>query len=344
MSQGFLSPPDRAYFRTMMRRQINSAVHRRMNTLLLLDDGLCISEVARVLYLDEGTVRAHQGLYLTEGRGGVERLDYAGGQPLLTPDELAVLKSHVREQLYMSAKAVAAWVRERFAVEYTANAMTKLLKRLGFVYKLPKRVPAKASAQVQSEFLAQTLDPLLKAASDDGSPVYFVDATHAAYDAHAACGWMLRGETRELKANHGRVRINVNGALNAATCALIYRQEELVTSTAMIALFQDLEAAHPAVSRITVILDNARYNRSKELRHWLETSRIKLVYLPPYAPNLNLIERFWGFLKKTIIWNRYHPTFVEFKDAIERFLQNIGSCRDDLQVLLSHRFHLIGNS
>jgi transposase len=344
MSKDFLSSADRAYFRTMMRRQINSAVHRRMNTLLLLDAGWSVAQVAAALFLDEGTVRAHQGLYQTEGRRGVERLEYAGGQPLLTPDELAVLKAQVSKELYLSAKAVAAWVRERFAVEYTANAMTKLLKRLGFVYKLPKRVPAKASAEAQSEFLAKTLDPLLKAASDDGSPVYFVDATHAAYDAHAACGWILRGETRELKANHGRVRINVNGALNAATCALIHRQEELITSAAMIALFRDLEAAHPAVPEITVILDNARYNRSKELREWLETSRIKLVYLPPYAPNLNLIERFWGFLKKNVIWNRYYPTFAEFKDAIEKFLQNIGSYRDDLQTLLSHRFHLIGNS
>jgi transposase len=343
MGKDFLSSADRAYFRTMMRRQINSAVHRRMNTLLLLDAGWSVSKVADALFLDEGTVRAHQGLYLTQGRQGVERLDYAGGQPLLKPAELAVLKSHVSGQLYMSAKAVAAWVGERFAVDYTANAMTKLLKRLGFVYKLPKRVPAKASARTQADFLAETLDPLLKAASDDGKPVYFVDATHAAYDAHAACGWILRGQTRELKANHGRVRINVNGALNAATCALIHRQEEQITSAAMIALFQDLETAHPAAAEIAVVLDNARYNRSKEVREWLETSRIKVVYLPPYAPNLNLIERFWGFLKKNVIWNHYYPTFAEFKDAIEKFLQNIGSYRDDLQTLLSHRFHLIGN-
>lgn len=108
MSKGFLSSADRAYFRTMMRRQINSAVHRRMNTLLLLDAGWSVAQVAEALFLDEGTVRGHQGLYLTAGRAGVERLDYAGCQPLLTPDELTALKSHVSEQLYMSAKAVAA--------------------------------------------------------------------------------------------------------------------------------------------------------------------------------------------------------------------------------------------
>jgi transposase len=344
MSELVLSHADRVYFRAMMRRQINSAVHRRMNTLLLLDAGWSVSQVATALFLDEGTVRAHRSLYQKEGREGIERLEYAGCQPLLSAEELSILTAHVSQELYLSAKAVARWVRDRFAVEYTANAMTKVLKRLGFVYKLPKRVPAKASAAEQSAFLTQTLEPLLNAASDGKVPVYFVDATHAAYDAHAAYGWILRGQTRELKANHGRVRINVNGALNAATGTLIYRQEELITSAAMIALFQDLEAAHPESAGITVVLDNARYNRSNELREWLKTSRINLVYLPPYAPNLNLIERFWGFLKKNVIWNHYYPTFAEFKNAIERFLQNIGSYRDDLQTLLSHRFHLIGNS
>lgn len=55
MSKGFLSSADRAYFRTMMRRQINSAVHRRMNTLLLLDAGWSVAQVAAALFLDEGT-------------------------------------------------------------------------------------------------------------------------------------------------------------------------------------------------------------------------------------------------------------------------------------------------
>jgi DNA-binding NarL/FixJ family response regulator len=70
MSKGFLSSADRAYFRTMMRRQINSAVHRRMNTLLLLDAGWSVAQVAEALFVDGGTVRGHQGLYLTEGRAG----------------------------------------------------------------------------------------------------------------------------------------------------------------------------------------------------------------------------------------------------------------------------------
>jgi hypothetical protein len=153
----------------------------------------------------------------------------------------------------------------------------------------------------------------------------------------------LHGETRQLKANHGRVRINVNGALNAVTCALIHRQEELITSTVMIALFRDVEAAYPTSPEITVILDNTRYNRSKVLQVWLTTRRIRPVYLPP-TPQSQSDRTLLGFLKKTVIWNRYYQTFAEFKSGIEGFFHSIGSYRDDLQPLPTHRFHLIGNS
>jgi transposase len=265
MSKGLLTPEDRHYFRQMMRRQINSAVHRRMNTLLLLDDGWSVSRVAAALFLDEKTVRMHEALYRSDGRDGVERLAYVGSSPHLTEPQLQALKSELKATLYMNAKAVAAWIRKEFSVEYTPNATAKLLKRLGFVYKLPKRVPAKASEDVQRTFVEQTLQPLLDKASE-ATPVYFVDATHAAYDAHAACGWIPRGETRELKANHGRVRVNINGALNAVTQEVIYRQDQKITATAMISLFSAVEEAHPEASEITVILDNATYNRAKDLR------------------------------------------------------------------------------
>ncbi|WP_143270964.1 MULTISPECIES: helix-turn-helix domain-containing protein [unclassified Azospirillum] len=95
MSELVLSQADRVYFRAMMRRQINSAIHRWMNTLLLLDAGWSVSQVATALFLDEGTVRAHRSLYHKEGREGIERLEYAGCQPLLSSEELPILTAHV---------------------------------------------------------------------------------------------------------------------------------------------------------------------------------------------------------------------------------------------------------
>jgi transposase len=247
-----------------MRHLTPSPVHRRMNALLLLDDGWSAERVAGVLFIDAETVREHRRLYQLAGVAGVERLKFEGSEPALSPEQLKTLEAELDATLYASAKEICAFVRRNFAVSYTPHAMAKLLKRQGFVYKKPKCVPAKANEQAQRTFVAQTLGPLMAQASDT-TPLYFVDGTHPSYTAHAAYGWIRKGETRELKSNHGRTNININGALSWPGRDVVHRQTGRITSAEMILLFEDLQARHPAASAIRVVLDNARYNQSKEI-------------------------------------------------------------------------------
>jgi transposase len=304
MSGLILSPEDRAHLLLMMRRQTPSPVHRRMNSLLLLDDGLSSEQIAKVLFIDAETVREHLRLYRSSGVTGIERLKYEGSEPALTEQQLAALGAELDSRLYMTAKAVCAFVQRTFNVDYTPHAMAKVLKRLGFVYKMPKKVPAKANEDVQRTFVEEVLGPLMKAANDD-TPLYFSDGTHPSYTAHAAYGWIRKGETRELKSNHGRTNVSINGALSWPGREFVHRQTGRITSAEMILLFKDLEARHPTASAIRVVLDNARYNHSKELKAWLarDDCRIEVIYLPAYAPNLNLIERFWWLFKKSYLLN-----------------------------------------
>ena len=133
MSGLILSPEDRTHLLLMMRRQTPSPVHRRMNALLLLDDGLSAEQIARVLFIDAETVREHLRLYRLSGVTGIERLKYEGAAPALGQEQLAALGAELDSRLYMTAKAVCAFVRRSFDVDYTPHAMAKLLKRLGFV-------------------------------------------------------------------------------------------------------------------------------------------------------------------------------------------------------------------
>src|SRR5580692_9743440 len=83
MSGAILTAEDRAHLLRMMRRQTPSPVHRRMNALLLLDDGWAVERVAVALFIDAETVREHRRLYQTSGIAGVERLTYEGSEPAL---------------------------------------------------------------------------------------------------------------------------------------------------------------------------------------------------------------------------------------------------------------------
>jgi transposase len=314
-----------------------------MNALLLLDDGWAAERVVEVLFIDAETVREHRRLYQTAGTAGVADLKYQGSEPALTVEQCQTLEAELDSQLYPTAKAICAFVQRRFAVAYTPHAMAKLLKRLGFVYKMPKCVPAKANEDAQRTFVAEVLGPLMAQANND-NPLYFVDGTHPSYTAHAAHGWIRKGQTRELRSNHGRTNININGALSWPGREFVHRQTGRITSAEMILLFEDLQARHPTASAIRVVLDNARYNHSKEVKAWLgcDDCRVELVYLPPYAPNLNLIERFWWLFKKATIYNAYFPTFAEFKTAVETFFANLDNYRSEISRLITDQFHFIG--
>ena len=264
---------------------------------------------------------------------------YVGRRSPLDAAQQAALSAWIAASVPQTAKEACAFVRASFAVDYTPHAMAKLLLRLGFVYKKPKCVPAKADAAVQQAFLDATLKPLMDAAGPeaplyfvDATHPYFVDATHPSYTGRPAHGWQRKGKTHELKSNHGRTRLNINGALSWPARELVHREEDLITSAAMIRLFDDLLARHPGTGPITVVLDNARYNHSRELKAYLArpNCRLKLVYLPSYAPNLNLIERFWHFMKRKVLFNKAYGKFAPFRQAFADFFHNLPTYAADL--------------
>lgn len=343
MSGVILFPADRAHLLRRMRQHTNSAVHRRMNVLLLLDDGWTAERIAEALYIDAETVREHRRRYEKDGVAGIERLSYQGGESDLTAEQRTTLKAELDRRVYLSAKQICGFVLERFGVSYTANAMSKLLGRLGYVYKKPMKVPAKADAAAQQRFVQETLAPLMASASPE-TPLYFADGMHPAYTAHPAYGWMRKGETRELPSNHGRTNININGALRWPERTLVWRPAEKITSAAMIELFDQLQDDHPTSTAIRVVIDNARYNHSTEIKEYLARPgcRIELIYLPSYAPNLNLIERLWRFVKKQALWNRYYPTFAEFRGALVDLLDNIAVHATEIASLITGKFNFIG--
>lgn len=157
-----------------------------------------------------------------------------------------------------------------------------------------------------------------------------------------AYGWVKRGQDKLVKSNSGRQRININGALNAETLEVVIRTDDRINAQSTLKLFETLEKKHPNADSIFITLDNARYYKNKLVSVYLETSKIKLLFLPSYSPNLNLIERLWKFMRKTILYNQYYEKFLEFETAIMQFFADIAQYSNKLSTLLTHNFQVIG--
>ena len=127
---------------------------------------------------------------------------------------------------------------------------------------------------------------------------------------------------------------------------MVIREEDTINEEATIRLFQDIEAAHPDADTIYRIADNARYYRAKDVQLDVAESKIELIFLPPYAPNLNLIERLWKFFHRHVLYNRYYEKRADFQAAIRAFFKDInaGEYAAELQSLLAENFQIIGDT
>ena len=253
---------------------------------------------------------------------------------------LAELDAHLQQELHSSAASVARWVKARFGVNYTDSGMTALLHRLGYRYKKPKLLPGKAPApEVQEDFVASYKK--LKENKGEHDAILFMDATHPQHNPVLSGGWIKRGRCFPLKSNTGRRRLNINGVVDVETMHAVIRYDDTIDAASTIALFEQIEATYPKAATITIFCDNARYYRSKAVRAYLEHSRINLQFLPPYAPNLNLIERFWKFFKRQVLYNRYYETFADYKAACKQFFADLDSYAEQLRSLLTENFEII---
>lgn len=335
----FLTRAERDSLTALHKRERDKRICDRIKAILLLDNGWSYDKVAKALLLDSGTIRRYYSIYFKEGKDALLNLNYSGRVSELSKDQLNQLQAYVEENTPSASSQVVNYVKENFGIEYTISAIIAILHKLGFTYKKPKLVPGKADAKAQEAFLDEL--ETLKSELDKNDEIIYMDGVHPQHNSKPSYGWIKKGVEKTLRANTGRQRININGALNADNLDVTIKIDDAVNAQSTIELFRKLEEKYPKANRIVVICDNARYYRSKIVKEYVEKSRIELKFLPPYAPNLNLIERLWRFMNKKIRDNKYYEKFHEFRSAIYGFFEKIPDYHEELSRLLTWKFRVV---
>ena len=335
----FLIKSERNFLETLQRGERDKRISDRIRVILLLDKKWSYENIAQALFLDRSTVQRYYEEYGNKEKKEFLTLNYAGRNCKLNGEALKEVKNYVEETTPTTGQEVVEYLKQNHGVEYTVSGVISLLHRLNFVYKKPKLQPGKANGEAQKEFIEQLKKEEEKL--DSSSKVLYIDGVHPQHNSKAAYGWIQKGKEKILKANSGRKRLNINGALDPEAAEVMIDVTESVNSESTIRLFQQVEKRYPEATKIIMIADNAKYHKSKSVKDYLENSRIELRFLPPYSPNLNLIERFWRFLNKKVRNNRYYEKFCEFKEAILNFFKNIHLHKRELRSLLVKNFNII---
>jgi transposase len=182
-------------------------------------------------------------------------------------------------------------------------------------------VPAKANPDEQAAYLHDKLRPRLKEGQRGQRTVLFVDAAHFLFGPFVGYLWCL--VRLFIPAPSGRKRYNVLAALDAMTHQVIRVSNHAYIKAESVGNLLRQIAAAGLRRPITVVLDNARYQRCAVVQALARSLKIELLFLPSYSPNLNLIERVWKFVKKECLAARCLEGYEAFTAAIDECLNNL---------------------
>jgi transposase len=313
----------------------HSYVRLKAFALLLINYQIPIKKILKILNICENTLRSYYKNYLETGIDTIKSINFNKPQSKLSSFEEEI-KKYVKESPPATIKQACSEIEKLTGIQLKKTQMRSYLKSIGVKCRKVAGIPAKANIEKQKQFLEQELQPIIDEARDGQCVLFFVDSAHFVQGSFLGYLWSFC--RMFVKTPSGRNRYNVLGALNAITKELItVSNDTYITSTQVCELLHLL--AKNTTLPIVVVLDNARYQRCDLVMKLAKELNIELLFLPPYSPNLNLIERLWKFIKKECLNSKYYETFQSFKTAIKSFLCNMHKeHKDALNSLLTLSF------
>ena len=339
--KNFLSQERRTELEKLQRNTSNDKkLYVKVTVLLGLDSGHSAESLSSLLGISLSLVYHYHSVYKEKGLSHYLLFHYQGSSSYLTDRQLELLSTELETKLYATSQQICEWIYENFSIYYTTKGLIPLLHRLGFSYKKTKAVPAKADKEKQEQFLAEMLAKI-EGLDSENEVFLFADAVHPEWNTRSNYGWIRTGKEFEVKSVSGRKRIHLTGAVNVEAPSDIHiKESDTVNSDTVRDFLDQLEDAYPEKSKIYLVLDQASYFKSYLVQDWTYDSKIELIYLPTYSPNLNLIERLWKFMRKKVIDYNYYDTFEKFRTNVLAFFKYIDDYIDELETLLVPDFHV----
>lgn len=136
--------------------------------------------------------------------------------------------------------------------------------------------------------------------------------------------WFAKGKQRIIKTTGKHRGVKLLATLDYGEGKIVWKEDEQYNAEAFLSFLQQIVTAYPS-GKIVMILDNARIHHAKLLGSFLAEHevRLQLVFLPPYSPQLNIVEGLWKWMKSDVINNVFYHTTAEIRKNVKTFMDNI---------------------
>lgn len=143
------------------------------------------------------------------------------------------------------------------------------------------------------------------------------------YQALAAT-WFLKGQQKRIPTYGQHRGSKLMGTIDYETGEIYIEDHEQYDAGVFLTFLENIIAKYPE-GKTVMVLDNARIHHAKLIQPFLmeHADQLELVFLPPYSPQLNIIEGLWGWMKKSVIYNVFFETVDEIRTAVKGFTDEI---------------------
>jgi transposase len=144
--------------------------------------------------------------------------------------------------------------------------------------------------------------------------------------------WFPKGQQKIIP-TYGKHRgAKLIGTLDYEAGEIYWEEHAQYDAQVFLSFLKNIVAKYPQ-GKTVMILDNARIHHAKLIQPFLQEHRkqLELVFLPPYSPQLNIIEGLWAWLKKSVIYNVFFSTIDEIRLAVKTFIQEIS--KNPMQII-----------
>jgi transposase len=314
----------------------------RFVALLMLAEEMAITVVARVVGKSVPTLERWGAQYLHKGLESLHSFNYTAKQTTLTSVQIAQMVAWVKQTHPATVKQVKAYIAEHFRVTYAVETVRVLLRKQGLRRLLPPTQPGHPPTVAAQHELVATYEQL-KAERTPGTPLLFLEGMHLVHQVQRGYCWGDPADPPVLPTNTGRKRLNLLGAYNPTDASLLHvTGEATCNGERVVELLERIVTHYPTAPEIILCSDNAPYFYSTRVHTWCEAHpQVWLLPLPPYAPNLNLIERLWRFVKERLVKNTYYAQYKTFRAQVFRLLNHLDEHLETLKRLIVERFQIL---
>lgn len=315
-----ISEADIAYAKYERFHYPDIKVQKRFHVLWLKSENFKNVDIAKIVGIHRNTVKVYLDKYKVEGLEGLKRNNYYKPESELKVHQLSI-EEYFRKHPPLTVKEARKKILDLTGIERSMSRTRAFMIRIGMKPLKTGHIPAKADPERQREFVDEVLQPLINQSNKGECHLLFMDGVHFVMSAFVSLVWCF--ERVFIKSSSGRFRINLLGAVNAKTMELTSVYNDSYINANTVVIFLKNVRKRYRTKPIYIVLDNARYQYCNLVRETAESLNIELVYLPPYSPNLNIIERLWKFIKQEVCAGKYFENKQDFQNAILDFVESL---------------------